>query len=220
MRQLHEHRPSRHSFITGNVVRFSKRVPPRNAAPGPYKVVAQLPERDGQFQYRVKSACEPFYRTVTENELESDVGTTGPPPPPLSPGARQATAGLLSAGSFLIPGALGFRTIGADSTHDRMGVPGVGFSRGVIGHRHLVLWWRRVGIACMLQRVGVHRADEGDDPPEVVAGLDDGAEGRHRPNHDLVLDAGVALLLQRVGAKRDEAEQRVIASAIDPDVVG
>jgi hypothetical protein len=61
---------SRHSFITGNVVRLSKRFPPRNAAPGPYKVVAQLPERDGQLQYRVKSAYEPFYRTVNENELE------------------------------------------------------------------------------------------------------------------------------------------------------
>lgn len=73
MRQLHEHKPSGHSFITGNVVRLSKRFPQRNAAPGPYKVVAQLPERDGQFQYRVKSGCEPFYRTVTENELESDV---------------------------------------------------------------------------------------------------------------------------------------------------
>ena len=70
MRQLHEHKPSRHSFITGNVVRLSKRFPPRNAALGPYKVVAQLPERDGQLQYRIKSGCEPFYRTVAENELE------------------------------------------------------------------------------------------------------------------------------------------------------
>ena len=76
MRQLHEHQPSRHSFIAGNVVRLSKRVPPRNAAPGPYKVVTKLPERDGQLQYRIKSGYEPFYRTVTENELESDVGAT------------------------------------------------------------------------------------------------------------------------------------------------
>ena len=76
MRQLHEQKPSRHSFITGNVVRLSKRFPARKAAPGPYHVVAQLPERDGQLQYRIKSGCEPFYRTVTENELESDVGAT------------------------------------------------------------------------------------------------------------------------------------------------
>jgi hypothetical protein len=65
-----EHKAPKHSFITGNVVRLSKRFPPRNAALGPYKIVAQLPERDGQFQYRVKSGCEPFYRTVPENELE------------------------------------------------------------------------------------------------------------------------------------------------------
>jgi hypothetical protein len=76
MRQLHEHQPSRHSFIAGTVVRLSKCVPPRNAAPGPYKVVTQLPEREGQLQYRIKSGHEPFYRTVTENELESDAGAT------------------------------------------------------------------------------------------------------------------------------------------------
>ena len=76
MRQLHEYKPSTHSFITGNMVRLSKRARPRNAARGPYKIFAQLPERDGQLQYRVKSGYEPFYRTVTENELESDVGAT------------------------------------------------------------------------------------------------------------------------------------------------
>jgi hypothetical protein len=70
MRQLHEHKPPTHRFITGNVVRLRKRFPPRNAVPGPYKIVTQLPERDGQFQYRVKSGCEPFYRTVPENDLE------------------------------------------------------------------------------------------------------------------------------------------------------
>lgn len=69
-----EHKTSGHSFITGNLVRLSRRYPPRKAALGPYKVVAQLPERDGQLQYRIKSGCEPFYRTVTENELEHDVG--------------------------------------------------------------------------------------------------------------------------------------------------
>ena len=63
--------PSRHNLITGNVVRLSKRYPPRKAALGQYNVVAQLPERDELLQYRIKSGCEPFYRTVTENELES-----------------------------------------------------------------------------------------------------------------------------------------------------
>jgi hypothetical protein len=70
MRPLHG--PSQHSFNTGNVVRLSKRFPARKAASGPYKVVAQLPARDGQFQYRIKSGSEPFYRTVAESELEFD----------------------------------------------------------------------------------------------------------------------------------------------------
>jgi hypothetical protein len=52
------------------MVHLSKRYPPRKAAPGPYVVVSQLPERNGQFEYRIKSGCEPFYRTVSENELE------------------------------------------------------------------------------------------------------------------------------------------------------
>ena len=62
--------PGKHSFITGAMVRLIKRFPARKAAPGQYEVVCQLPEREGQFQYRIKSGCEPFYRTVKENELE------------------------------------------------------------------------------------------------------------------------------------------------------
>jgi hypothetical protein len=59
------------------MVRLRKRAPPRNAALGPYKVVAQLPESGWTIPIpRKKGACEPFYRTVTENELESDVGAT------------------------------------------------------------------------------------------------------------------------------------------------
>ena len=70
MRQPQEDKTSRHNFITGNLVLLSKRYPPRKATPGPYKVVSQLPERNGQFEYRIKSGFEPFYRTVAESELE------------------------------------------------------------------------------------------------------------------------------------------------------
>jgi hypothetical protein len=70
MKQAHEPETSRHSYVTGNMVGLRKRFPPRNAAEGLYTIVAQLPERDGQFQYRLKSTCEPFCRTVPENELE------------------------------------------------------------------------------------------------------------------------------------------------------
>ena len=57
------------SFLAGNMEHLSKRYPPRKAAPRPYKIVAQLPERNEQLQYRIKSGCEHFYRTVKEDEL-------------------------------------------------------------------------------------------------------------------------------------------------------
>jgi len=41
------------------------------AAPGgDYKVVRQLPETDGELQYRVKSTRESHERVVKESELE------------------------------------------------------------------------------------------------------------------------------------------------------
>ena len=69
---MNEQERSGHRFVTGSVVYLSKRHPPRKAVPGPYNVVAQLPARDGLLQYRIKSGCEPFCRTVTENELEPE----------------------------------------------------------------------------------------------------------------------------------------------------
>ena len=65
-----EDEPSGHGFPTGHEVLLSGRYPPRKAAPGPYKVIAQLPARNGQFQYRIKSDCEPFFRTIAESEIE------------------------------------------------------------------------------------------------------------------------------------------------------
>jgi hypothetical protein len=43
----------------------------RNAARGAYAIVAQLPERDGQFEYRIKSPGEPHERVVKESDLSS-----------------------------------------------------------------------------------------------------------------------------------------------------
>src|SRR6188474_3255655 len=59
------------------------------------------------------------------------------------------------------------------------------------------------------QRIRVHRPDPGDDFPEIIVSLDDFTEGRHRSSYGLVLDALIALLLQVIGAKSDQAEQRV-----------
>jgi hypothetical protein len=44
----------------------------RGAAPGAYEVTKQLPERDGQLEYRIKSSNEPHERAVKDNEISSD----------------------------------------------------------------------------------------------------------------------------------------------------
>jgi hypothetical protein len=58
-------------FGAGHLVRFTETFPyRRNAAAGNYEVLARLPTRDGEFQYRIKSNREPYQRVVKEGELE------------------------------------------------------------------------------------------------------------------------------------------------------
>ncbi len=59
---------SDHKFQIGQTVflRGSLNVPG-----GAYVVVKQLPERDGEFEYRVKSPSEPHERVIREHELSS-----------------------------------------------------------------------------------------------------------------------------------------------------
>jgi hypothetical protein len=54
----------------GIMVRLSRIMPLRNAVPGSYEVLAQLPEREGELQYRIKSPGEPYQRIAKEGELE------------------------------------------------------------------------------------------------------------------------------------------------------
>jgi hypothetical protein len=63
--------------------------------------------------------------------------------------------------------------------------------------------WRRYGGLWRVQGFGIHRADKGDDLPEIVTGLDDIAERRHWTGHPLVSDTLIALLLQLIGAFSD-----------------
>src|SRR6185295_7756757 len=70
-----------------------------------------------------------------------------------------------------------------------------------------------------LERARVHRPDEGDDPPEVIAGLDDAAKGRHWRNHDFMLHAGIASFCQSVRAERYQGEKRVVVAAVNPCVI-
>src|SRR4029450_6093128 len=92
--------------------------------------------------------------------------------------------------------------------------------------------WRLTKISCgkrlmpaLLQRrlllgAGVHRPHPGDDLPQIVGGLDDAAEGRHRSNHDLGLDPLITRLAQIHRAERDQPEQGVVVGTVDPRVVG
>lgn len=70
MRTIRQNNPVNHRFAIGNMVCLSRAVPLRNAVPGPYAILAQLPEREGEFQYRIKSDREPYQRIVKEDELK------------------------------------------------------------------------------------------------------------------------------------------------------
>jgi hypothetical protein len=70
MSQLYQSRIISHRFSVGRMVRLSQAVRLRNAAPGSYEVLAQFPDRDGEFQYRLKSDREPYQRIAKEHELE------------------------------------------------------------------------------------------------------------------------------------------------------
>jgi hypothetical protein len=41
----------------------------RGAARGAYQVTKQLPERNGEYEYRIKSSTEPHERVARESEL-------------------------------------------------------------------------------------------------------------------------------------------------------
>jgi len=62
--------PTTHRYDAGQMVRFTRGFPYRNAVAGDYEVVSRLPSRDGEFQYRIKSSGEPYERVVRESELE------------------------------------------------------------------------------------------------------------------------------------------------------
>ncbi len=60
-----------HRFRLGDKVLLSRGFPYRWAARGDYEVVRQLPDSNGEFQYRIKSVQESYERVVGESELES-----------------------------------------------------------------------------------------------------------------------------------------------------
>jgi hypothetical protein len=70
MSEIHRNAPLGHRFAIGKMVQLSRGIPLRNAVAGPYEVLAQLPAQEGEFQYRIKSAREPYQRIMKEGDLE------------------------------------------------------------------------------------------------------------------------------------------------------
>jgi hypothetical protein len=58
-----------HKFKLRQTVFLQPAIFNRDFAGGAYEVTKQLPERDGQFEYRIKSSREPHERVVRESEL-------------------------------------------------------------------------------------------------------------------------------------------------------
>ena len=58
-----------HQFTVGDVVSFIPDMFLRHAAPGDYKIVSWMPDRDGDHMYRIKSPFEEHERVVKESLL-------------------------------------------------------------------------------------------------------------------------------------------------------
>jgi hypothetical protein len=58
-----------HQFNAGEVVTCISDMFLRHAAPGAYKVLARMPDRDGDRMYKIKSPLEEYERVVKETAL-------------------------------------------------------------------------------------------------------------------------------------------------------
>jgi len=58
-----------HKFRTGQRVTLAAAFVHRRAATAGYVVTKQLPERGGEFEYRIKSISEPHERVARESDL-------------------------------------------------------------------------------------------------------------------------------------------------------
>jgi hypothetical protein len=61
-------------FNVGQVVTWVPDMFLRDAAPGDYKIVAMMPDRDGDYMYRIKSPLEEYERVVQESLLTKSDG--------------------------------------------------------------------------------------------------------------------------------------------------
>jgi hypothetical protein len=61
-----------HKFRQGQRVTLAANIINRRANGGSYVVIKQLPDRAGEFEYRIKNAYEPHERVARESELASE----------------------------------------------------------------------------------------------------------------------------------------------------
>ena len=58
-----------HKFRVGEKVQFLAGAAVRFATAEVYEIVQQLPESDGEYQYKIKSADDPHLRVAKESQL-------------------------------------------------------------------------------------------------------------------------------------------------------
>lgn len=63
-----------HKYQIGQKVRYHGGFAQRHLIGGSYEVVAQMPERDGDNQYKIKRNDDPHQRVVNEAELAHERG--------------------------------------------------------------------------------------------------------------------------------------------------
>jgi hypothetical protein len=63
---------AQHKFKSGQRVTLAASATSRRAASSGYVITRQLPERGGEFEYRIKSVSEPHERVARESELVSE----------------------------------------------------------------------------------------------------------------------------------------------------
>ena len=83
-------------FNVGQVVTWAPDMFLRDAAPGKYKIIAAMPDRDGDRMYRIKSPLEEHERVVAESLLVKSDGYVPEEVPKPSQRRRSITLPKLS----------------------------------------------------------------------------------------------------------------------------
>jgi hypothetical protein len=86
-----------HQFSVGEVVTFIPDMFLRHAAPGDYKIVASMPDRDGDHMYKIKSPLEEYERVIKEDLLVKSEGYLLEDVPKERPRRRSITLPILQA---------------------------------------------------------------------------------------------------------------------------